>query len=73
MSKYRTEMQWGNGRWVVALYRDDKPVALMSIEDWAALSATEHVLKYRPRRLRAARPVTGWLAAGKGKAAQEAQ
>jgi hypothetical protein len=45
MGKHRTEMQWGNGRWVVALYRDDKLVAAMSIEDWATLS--EHVLKYR--------------------------
>ena len=50
MGKHRTELQWGNRSWVVALYRDDKLVAAMSIEDWAALSATDHVLKYKPRR-----------------------
>ena len=50
MSKHRTKPQWGNGRWVVAFYRNDKLVAAMSIEEWEALSATEHVLKYKPRR-----------------------
>jgi hypothetical protein len=58
MGKHSTKLEWGNGRWVVALYRDDKLVATMSIEEWAALSATEHVLKYRPRRLH---PVPNWL------------
>ena len=68
MSKHETKLQWGNGRWVVSFYRNDKLVAAMSIEDWAALDATKHVVKYGPAKLRP-RPVPKWLA--KGKAAHE--
>jgi hypothetical protein len=48
--KFSTTLHWGNGRWVVALYRDEKLVAAMSIEEWAGLDATSHV-EYRPKRL----------------------
>jgi hypothetical protein len=64
MSKYSTQMQWGNGRWIVMLYRDAQLVAAMSIEDWAALGATKHAMEYRPVKQRR-RPVPKWLAAGK--------
>jgi hypothetical protein len=30
------------------LYYDTKAIAVMSIEEWAAISATKHVLEYRP-------------------------
>jgi hypothetical protein len=59
-SKYDTKLHWGNGRWIVTMYRDDKLVAAMSIEDWTALDATRHVLKYKPAALRP-RPVPKWL------------
>jgi hypothetical protein len=64
MSKYATKMQWGNGRWIVMLYRDAQLVAAMSIEDWAVLGATKHVLEYKPVKQRR-RPVPKWLAAGR--------
>jgi hypothetical protein len=62
MSKFSTQMHWGNGRWIVMLYREAQPVAAMSIEDWAALTATKHVLEYRPVKQRQ-RPVPKWLTA----------
>jgi hypothetical protein len=60
MSKFSTKLQWGNGRWIVMLYRGTDAIAAMSIEDWAALSATKHVLEYKPAKR--PRPVPKWLA-----------
>jgi hypothetical protein len=61
MSKYATKLEWGNGRWIVTMYRDAQLVAALSIEDWAALSATKHALEHKPIK---ARPAPKWLAAG---------
>jgi hypothetical protein len=68
MNKFSTKLLWGNGRWIVMLYYDTKAIAVMSIEEWAALSATKHVLEYRPVKPRP-RAVPKWLA--KGRAARE--
>jgi hypothetical protein len=64
MSKYATKLQWGNGRWIVMLSREDKLIAAMSLEDWTALTATKHALEYKPP-VKQTRPVPKWLTAGR--------
>jgi hypothetical protein len=40
-----TTLDWNGSNWLVYLSRDGRTVATMTLDDWAALSATEYLIE----------------------------